>query len=94
MRIAPTKGPTGHFPVKEWPQFHGVECWFRNAKTASPVGTRGDFVAGFGLSFPSTVNPGRLVGMAADFLLDDRGILLRGAAKAVLPAVGRWLYGR
>ena len=32
--------------------------------------------------------------MAADFLLDDRGVLLRGAAEAVLPAVGWGLDGR
>ena len=32
--------------------------------------------------------------MAADFLLDDRGILLRGAAEAILSAVGRGLDGR
>ena len=31
--------------------------------------------------------------MAADFLLDDRSILLRGAAEAVLPAVRRGLDG-
>ena len=62
-------------------------------KTASSVGRRGDFVAGFWLSFPAEMNPDPLVRMAADFLLNDRGILLRGAAEVVLPTAGRWLDG-
>ncbi len=79
--------------VKGSPQSNDVKCELRNAKTASPVGRRGDFVAGFWLSFPSAVNPEPLVRMAADFLLNDRGVLLRGEAEGVLPAVGRWLDG-
>ena len=65
----------------------------QKAKTASPVSRRSDFVAGFGSGFPSPVNPNPLIGMVVDFLLDDRGVLLRGAANAVLPTIGRWLDG-
>jgi len=79
--------------VKGRPQSNDVKCELRNAKTASPVGRRGDFVAGFWLSFPAAVNPDPLVRMAADFLLNDGGVLLRSAAEVVLPTGGRWLDG-
>jgi hypothetical protein len=79
--------------VKGSPQSNDVKCELRNAKTISRVGRCGDFVAGFGLSFPAAVNPEPLVRMAADFLLNDRGVLLRGEAEGVLPAGDRWLDG-